>query len=97
MNLRPSKLNKYTPQSYDIGQSRTIWKILNRTIYREDEENQWLRNKDSRAELSIKNLTPIQKEVVRNLIEVYGFKYLYSESKFYKTHKISRADFLAKL
>lgn len=35
--------------------------------------------------------------MLRTLIEDYGFKYLYSEDLFYKTHKISRKDFFDKL
>jgi hypothetical protein len=38
-----------------------------------------------------------QRELLRKLIEDYGFRYLKSEESFYKTHKISRSDFLTKL
>jgi hypothetical protein len=96
MNLRPSKLNRYQLHSSGINSNKTIWKIQNRTIYRED-ENRWLRNENSRAQLKQKNLIPAERELLRKLIEVYGFKHLYPESKFYKTHKITRAEFVAKL
>ena len=96
MNLRPSKLNRYQLQSSGINSNKTIWRIQNRTIYRED-ESRWLRNENSRAQLKQKNLIPAEREVLRKLIEVYHFKHLYPESKFYKTHKITRAEFVAKL
>ena len=92
MNLRPNKLNRYQLQSSGVNSNKTIWKVLNRTIYREDEQLRWLRNDDSRAELKFKkNLIPAEREVLRKLIEVYGFRHLYPESKFYKTYKITRA------
>jgi hypothetical protein len=47
--------------------------------------------------LKQKNLIPAEREVLRKLIEVYRFKHLYPESKFYKTHKITRAELVAKL
>jgi hypothetical protein len=34
---------------------------------------------------------------MRKLIEDFGITYLYSEDMFYKVHKISRADLLARL
>ena len=37
------------------------------------------------------------REVWRKLIEVYKIKFPYDEEKFYKTHKISRKDFIEKL
>lgn len=42
-------------------------------------------------------MTPSQREVIRKLVEVYGITHLYTEDKFYETHKISRADFLGKV
>ena len=38
-----------------------------------------------------------EREIWRKLIEEYGIKYPYNEDMFYKTHKISRKDFIAKL
>jgi len=38
-----------------------------------------------------------QREVIRKLIEDFGISHIYPEDMFYKVHKISRADFLAKL
>ena len=38
-----------------------------------------------------------EKEVWRKLIEDYKIKFPYDEEKFYKTHKISRKDFIEKL
>ena len=43
------------------------------------------------------NLPTFQREVIRKLIEDFGISHLYSEDMFYKVHKVSRADFLAKL
>ena len=56
-----------------------------------------MRNTGPKSELRKENLPASQKEVVRKLIEDYGISHLYSEDMFYKVHKISRADFLAKL
>lgn len=38
-----------------------------------------------------------QREIIRRLMEDFGMTHVYPEDLFYKTHKISRADFLAKL
>jgi hypothetical protein len=43
INLRPSTFNRFIPQAFDLKSNRTIWKLLNRTIYRDD-DNTWLRN-----------------------------------------------------
>jgi hypothetical protein len=42
-NLRPSTFNRFIPQAFDLRSSRTIWKLLNRTIYRDDDPT-WLRH-----------------------------------------------------
>lgn len=34
---------------------------------------------------------------MHELVHTYGFKHLYNEDLFYKTHKVSRSDFLAQL
>ncbi len=44
LNLRPTHFSRFVPQAFSINESRTIWRVLNRTVYRED-ERQWLRNK----------------------------------------------------
>ncbi len=94
--MRPTTFNRFVPQSYDLKSNKTIWKILNRTIYREDDHT-WLRIQDPLAELNKINLPATEREVLRKLIQDYGISYLYPEDVFYKTHKISRIDFLAKL
>jgi hypothetical protein len=71
--------------------------MLNRTIYRPDADHEWLRNQDPKAELKHKNMSASEKQVVRKLIDEHGLKYLYPEQIFYKTHKITRGDFLKKL
>ncbi|CDW72833.1 UNKNOWN [Stylonychia lemnae] len=96
-NLKPQEFNRFLPQALNFNENRTIWKILNRTIYREDSRN-WLRNQSNfTTELSRKNITPQEREVIRKLIKDHGIKYLYSEKQFYKIHKMSRAEFLKKL
>ena len=96
MNLRPNHFYRFVPQVYNINSNATIWKMLNRTVYR-DASERWLRNEDSRQQLKDKNMPASTREVIRKLIEDYGITHLYSEDMFYKTHKISRSDFLAKL
>jgi len=70
---------------------------LNRTIYRHDEPNQWLRNKGPKHELQKKNQSNSEREVIRKLMEEHGLRYLPSEKKFYKLFKLSRAEFLKQL
>eukprot|EP00347_Sterkiella_histriomuscorum_P004220 403361286 len=96
-NLKPLKFNRYLPQSTDLTSNRTIWKILNRTIYREGEDSNWLRNQNYDSELNKKNMTNQEKEVIRRLKKDHNMKYLYPEKLFYKTHKFSRAELLKKL
>jgi len=96
MNLRPTTFNRFVPQSFDLKSNRTIWKLLNRTIYRDDDSS-WLRIQDPLAELNKVNLPAAEREVLRKLIQDHGLSYLYPEDMFYKTHKISRKDFVAKL
>lgn len=91
--MRPAKFYRYVPQSWDINSNATIWKILNRTIYHNDSQS-WLRNKDSRRQLEDKNMTAVQRETLRKLIEDHGMTHLYSEDMFYQAHKVSRGDFL---
>lgn len=35
MNLRPSSFERFVPRAF-LPESRTVWKILNRTIYRDE-------------------------------------------------------------
>ena len=42
-------------------------------------------------------MIPADREVARRLIEEHGFKHLYPEDVFYRTHKVTRKDFLHKL
>ncbi len=88
-NLKPTNLYHWVPQSADPNSSRTIWRILNRTIYREEEPESWQRV--SKPELTFK-----ETEIDRKLAE-FGLSHVYPEEVFYKTHKLSKADFLLKL
>lgn len=38
-----------------------------------------------------------EREVWRKLIEEYGLKYPYNDELFYKTHKITRKDFISQM
>jgi len=86
----------YTPQWFSTKYTSSvfIWKYLNRTLYREyDVEapasfNHWLRNKHDRSSDS---------EEAKALREEFGLSIVYPSDLFYKTHKISQPDFLAKL
>ncbi len=42
-NLRPTQLNHWVPQSWDAGSMRTLQRVLNRTIYREEDPQSWQR------------------------------------------------------
>jgi hypothetical protein len=100
LNLRPTTFNRFVPQSFNINSNSTIWRTLNRTVYRdldEAENRRWLRNEDTRSELRDKNMPASTREVLRKLSEEHGITHLYNEEMFYKVHKITRADFLAKL
>jgi hypothetical protein len=52
-----------------LNSSRTIWKVLNRTVYREGEKG-WLRNGAEEEEK--RNITSAQRETERKLKEDYG-------------------------
>jgi len=67
INLRPTNFNRFIPQAFDLRSNRTIWKLLNRTIYRDDDHT-WLRNQDPLAELNDKNLPAVEREVLRKLV-----------------------------
>ena len=88
MNLRPQVYNLHVPQVIKPD-SRTAWRILNRTLYREPavctpEQLHWQRR--------VRTETDLQKE----LREKYGL-IAYEDALFYKTHKITHQDFLDKL
>ena len=67
--------------------------MLNRKIYKENDDT-WLRNQKTKENLSM--LSPGEKELLAKFNK-YGVKYVYPEDLFYKTHKISRQDFISKL
>lgn len=68
---------------------------MNRTIYREGETGSWLRNgKDYNEKY---NMTSASRETERKLKEDFGMTHVYPEDVFYRTHKISRDDFVVKL
>jgi hypothetical protein len=54
MNLRAQEYNRYLPQynSKNFNSSKFIWKMLNRTIYREGEST-WLRNQNNTSQSSV--------------------------------------------
>ena len=82
--------NRFVPQSFNLNSNQTLWKLLNRTIY--SDSTQWLRNAGPKSSLKEENVPPSEREVIRKLVEDYGFTYLYSEDMMYKVHKITRAD-----
>ncbi len=55
-NLKPAQFNRFVPQSFLLNTNPTIWRLLNRTIYRHDDEGHWLRNLDSRHQMRNKNM-----------------------------------------
>lgn len=56
MNLRPTTFNRYIPQSFSVNSNQTLWRLKNRTIYAEAEDNQWLRNAGPKSELKETNI-----------------------------------------
>ena len=52
-----------------------------------------MRNKDPR---DLRHLKDAEKELRKGLSK-HGFDFVYPEDLFYRTHKISRKDFLAQL
>jgi len=42
-------------------------------------------------------MTNLERDVLRKLTQEHGLKYLYPEKIFYKTHKMTRAEFLKRL
>ena len=94
--MRPLKFEKFVPQVDDLRSNKTVWKILNRTIYRNDDPA-WLRNQTFIKPYEVKNISQQEREAIKKLMTVYGIKHLYPDELFYKTHKISRLDFFEKL
>jgi hypothetical protein len=75
-----------------MNSNKLIWKILNRTIYNENDDF-WLR-RDMREVKE--DLTLDEKHVIKKLKE-HGLKYVYDEQTFYDMFKVTRKDFLDKI
>jgi hypothetical protein len=77
--------NLHVPQAWQPN-SQTVWRYLNRTLYRSEpsDQQEWLRNHKKKSELQMRLLKEY-KQIV------------YPEALFYKTHRISTADFVNKL
>jgi hypothetical protein len=73
MNLRALEYYRYLPQynSLNFNSSAFIWKMLNRTIYREGEST-WLRNQNTSI------ISAEDKELKK-----FGFTQLHSDDKFH--------------
>ena len=87
-NLRPQVYNLHVPQEW-LPNNRTVWRYLNRTLYRSaedctDAQRFWLRNEPSLSDSG------------KLMLEKYDH-IAYPDDLFYKVHKISIKDFIEKL
>ena len=94
-NLRPAEFYRHVPYwSYQSVESSVfIWKYLNRTIYRSPA----FEGADASFLWHLRNKKGPLNEDEQALKTEFGLKMVYPADMFYKTHKITQKDFLAKL
>jgi len=100
VNLRPVEFTRYLP-AWTVGtqlySNKTVWSILNRTVYRSNEIEGadtnflfWLRQHKSKYLAD-------ETEAAAALRKEFGFHKVYPEDLFYKTFKRTQIDLLEDL